>query len=185
MTGLALVLQQLFNGLSLAAVYALVGIGITLVFGLTRLVNFAHGELVMIGAVIVIALAADRRISFVVAAAVAIAAVVAISLVLERVTFRPTLASPLNGFIVSLGLILVLQGLTQQLWGPYTKSLVPPVPGEIHVGPLVLARQRLFVIACAIPVLAAFFLFPVWVLVAAIVLARPRREGPVASTSAA
>jgi branched-chain amino acid transport system permease protein len=159
LTGVSLLLQQLFNGLSLASVYALVGIGITLVFGLTRLINFAHGELVMIGAVTVVALAVDRHQNFYLAVLVAIALVTVLSLVLERVFFRPTLASPLNGFIVSLGLILVLQGLTQQVWGPYTKSLVPPFPGVVQLGPLILARQRLFVIALAIPILVAFFLF--------------------------
>lgn len=159
MTGAALVFQQVFNGFSLAAVYALVGIGITLVFGLTRLINFAHGELVMVGAVTVVALAVDRHQNFYLTVLIAIALVAVLSLVLERFAFRPTLASPLNGFIVSLGLVLVLQGVTQQIWGPYTESLVPPFPGVVQLGPLVLARQRLFVIGVAIPILTAFFLF--------------------------
>jgi branched-chain amino acid transport system permease protein len=154
---MALFLQQLFNGIALASLYALVGIGITLVYGLTRLINFAHGELVMVGAVITVYLASEQGVQFYAAAFAAIIAVCVLSLVLERVVFRPTLEVPLNGFIASLGLILLLQGAAFKLYGPATESLDPPFPGVISIGDVHLAAQRIAVICITIPILAGFF----------------------------
>jgi branched-chain amino acid transport system permease protein len=156
---LQLALQQLFNAASLASIYAMVALGITLVFGLTRLVNFAHGELLMLSAFIVYDLVVVRKVNFFIATLAAVAILILGNLILERLAFRPTLSSPLNGFLVSLGLVLVLQGIAIQLWGNFTRTLVPPFPGITHAGSIVLSNQRLFVIAVTIPILAAFFLF--------------------------
>lgn len=151
--------QQVFNGISLASVYALVGIGITLVFGLTKLVNFSHGELVMFGALLLVVLVQDTGFDFYTATIVAVFLVTLMSVIMYLTLFRPTVEAPLNGFIVSLGLILVLQGLAVELWGPYTKSLIPPFEGVIDIGGVRLARQRIFTIFATLAILGAFFLF--------------------------
>lgn len=152
-------LQQVFNAMSLASIYALVGIGITLVFGLTKLVNFSHGEFVMVGAILLLVLVQDSGINFYIAILVAVVIVSAISTILYFSLFRPTINAPLNGFIVSLGLILVIQGITVELWGPYTKALIPPFRGVIDLGGVRLAEQRIFTITAAITILGALFYF--------------------------
>ena len=152
-------LQQVFNAMSLASVYALVGIGITLVFGLTKLVNFSHGEFVMVGAMVLLALVQDLGFGFYSGVLAAVIIVAMLSIILYFSLFRPTVDAPLNGFIVSLGLILVIQGITVELWGPYTKSLIPPFQGVIDLGGVRLAEQRIFTIAAALAILAALFSF--------------------------
>jgi branched-chain amino acid transport system permease protein len=154
---MSLFLQQLFNGIALASLYALVGIGITLVYGLTRLINFAHGELVMIAALITVYLATKKDLGFYASMGVALLAVAILSLALERFVFRPTFEVPLNGFIASLGLILVLQGAAFKLYGPGTTSLDPPFPGVVSFGDVHLAAQRIAVIVITVPILVGFF----------------------------
>jgi len=152
-------LQQVFNAMSLASVYALVGIGITLVFGLTKLVNFSHGEFVMVGAMLLVVLVQDSGFGFYTGMMVTVLTVSIISVMLYLTLFRPTVDAPLNGFIVSLGLILVIQGIAVELWSPYTKSLIPPFHGVIDIGGVRLAEQRIFTIVSAAGILAGLFYF--------------------------
>ena len=105
---IAILLQQVLNGLSIASVITLIAIGVTLIFGLTGIINFAHGEFLMVGS-IVTWLAVSAGWSFWPAAVAGIGAVALLGFVLERGLFRFTLERPTNGFIVSLGLIVVLQ----------------------------------------------------------------------------
>jgi branched-chain amino acid transport system permease protein len=101
-------IQQILNGLSIASVITLIAVGVTLIFGLTGIINFAHGEFLMIGG-IVTWVAVSASLGFPLAAVLAILAVGLMGYVLERGIFRFTLERPTNGFIVSLGLIVVLQ----------------------------------------------------------------------------
>src|ERR1700728_299902 len=114
---MAAFLTESVNGLGLAAIYALVALGITLVFGLTRLINFAHGALVMVGAMVTVLIGGSGLLMFVVAALVAIVIIAIVSAVLEVALFRHTLVTPLNGFIVSLGLILFFDNVALAIWG--------------------------------------------------------------------
>jgi branched-chain amino acid transport system permease protein len=154
------VIQQAFNGFSIGLVYALVALGITLVFGLTRLVNFAHGELVMIGAMVVAATdPTGDLLQFLFACVLAIGALAIISLFTEVVLFRPTLSSPMNGFLVSLGLILVLQGLAIQIWEPYPRTTLPVFKGVLEVDELRFAWQRIAVIGISLASVLSLFVF--------------------------
>ncbi|MCY3733290.1 MAG: branched-chain amino acid ABC transporter permease, partial [Chloroflexi bacterium] len=101
-------LQQVINGLSIGAVIALMALGVTLIFGLTGLVMFAHGELLVIGGFLAWFVTIQLSSSFWLGVVFAIVAVGLIGLALERGVFRFTFDSPINGFIVSLGLIIVL-----------------------------------------------------------------------------
>src|SRR5205085_890341 len=91
-------LQQLVNSLSVASVTILIGIGITLVFGLAGIVNFAQGEFLMVGGMTTWALV-GIGLNFFLAIPVAMAVVGFLGLVAERGLFRFTLAVPMNGFI--------------------------------------------------------------------------------------
>ena len=152
-------LQQCFNGLSIASIYALVAAGITLVFGLTRLVNFAHGELMILGAYAALLVAAGGALGFVAGLAVAVLVVAAACFVIERGLFRFTLEKPINGFLVSLGLIIVLQNLYVMLWGTSPRSLPPVSSDVLTFGEVALSVQRLFVIAATGVAFWALFLF--------------------------
>lgn len=148
--------QHVLNGLVTGSVYALVALGVTLVYGLTRLVNFAHGEIVTVGAFVGWTLI-DGGWPFGVALLGAGLAGGALGVAMERGAFRFTRATPINGFILSLGLIFVFHGVLVELYGDETRTVVPPVEGVLRVGDLQISYQRLVVIGIAAVLAAALF----------------------------
>lgn len=133
-------LQQLINGLTLGAIYGLIAIGYTMVYGIIGMINFAHGEIYMIGAFLSV-------ISFLVLATVgityvplALLVVLLISVCLtatygwtvERIAYRPLRGSPrLAPLISAIGMSVFLQNYVQLLQGARNKVLQPKIPGSI------------------------------------------------------
>ena len=149
-------IQQILNGLSIASVITLIAVGVTLIFGLTGIINFAHGEFLMVGS-IVTWLAVSGGLPFPLALLLAVVAVAAMGFVLERGLFRFTLERPTNGFIVSLGLIVVLQHIVILFWDPNQKSIPRPLSTVWDVGGVRVASVRMMVIAITIAVVALTF----------------------------
>ncbi len=120
-------LQQIINGLTTGSVYAIVALGYTMVYGVIQLINFAHGEVVMIGAMVafsVIMMVVNAGLPipplFAVLAGVlvAIPACMAIGYMLERVAYRPLRHAPrLAPLITAIGMSIVLQHLALLIWG--------------------------------------------------------------------
>jgi branched-chain amino acid transport system permease protein len=149
-------LQQLVNGLSIGGIYALVAIGITLIFGLSGIVNFAHGQLLMLGAFAAFAVV-DAGLSYFIAVPVAVLIIGVVGLTLERGVFRFTNRSPISGFIVSLGLISVLRVIATQQWGTDPRSVFPPFRAVWVVGSVRIVSQRVFVALMTLLVIAALY----------------------------
>ncbi len=139
-------IQQLVNSLSLASVIILIGIGITIIFGLTGIINFAHGEFLMVGGMVTWALV-SHGVNFIVAMLAAACIVAALGFALERGIFRFTLARPMNGFIVSLGLIVLLQHVVIRIWNSHQKSIPDPVGIVWEVGGVRIIAMRVVVVA--------------------------------------
>lgn len=138
--------QQLFNGLSQASIYALVAAGVTVVFGLTRLVNFAHGEIVAIGAYTVFVLSPDGGGGFLIGLLGALLVTGIVSFVLERGLFQFTIEKPVNGFLVSLGLILVIQNALIWQYTVLPKHVEPAFTVVWTVGDVRISAMRVLVI---------------------------------------
>ncbi|MCX5514395.1 branched-chain amino acid ABC transporter permease [Kaistia algarum] len=151
-----ILIQQVLNGLSIASVITLIAVGVTLIFGLTGIINFAHGEFLMIGS-IVTWIAVQAGLGFLPAMVIAILAVAIMGFALERGLFQFTLSRPTNGFIVSLGLIIVLQHVVIFLFGPNQKSIPRPLSGVWDVGGVRIASVRVMVILVTIAVVAMTF----------------------------
>ena len=149
-------IQQILNGLSIASVITLIAVGVTLIFGLTGIINFAHGEFLMVGS-IVTWLAVSGGLAFPLALLLAVVAVAAMGFVLERGLFRFTLERPTNGFIVSLGLIVVLQHIVILFWDPNQKSIPRPLSTVWDVAGVRVASVRMMVILVTIAVVALTF----------------------------
>jgi branched-chain amino acid transport system permease protein len=117
-------LQQVVNGLTLGSVYALVALGYTMVYGIIQLINFAHGEVVMIGCMVafsvIVALAPSGLPPLVIVAAGILAAVpvcMAVGYVVERAAYRPLRNAPrLAPLITAIGVSIVLQHLALLVW---------------------------------------------------------------------
>ncbi|MBT7146055.1 MAG: branched-chain amino acid ABC transporter permease, partial [Rhodospirillales bacterium] len=104
-----LFLQSVVNGLIQGGFFSLFAVGLVLIFGVMRVVNFAHGELVMVGAFTVWLLHAQFGLGYIPALGAAIILVTSIGLVMERILFRPTRSDPLAGLICSIGVLFILQ----------------------------------------------------------------------------
>ncbi|MEY2446948.1 MAG: branched-chain amino acid transport system permease protein [Acidimicrobiaceae bacterium] len=157
MDELTLVVQYVWNGIAIGAVYALIALGVTLVYGLSRIIHFAVGEMVMVCAFVAWSVQ-DLTGSFAIALVAAVAAGATIGLVTERLMFQFTYDAPLAGFVVSLGLIIFLQSLASEIWGVDTRTVRAPFQGVHEVGALVFRDQTLFNTALILVVMAVFYL---------------------------
>jgi branched-chain amino acid transport system permease protein len=131
-------LQQLINGVTLGAIYGLIAIGYTMVYGIIGMINFAHGEIYMIGAfvsLIAFLIVGILGLTWVpLALVVVLVAAMAFSAVygwsLERIAYRPLRGAPrLAPLISAIGMSIFLQNYVQIVQGPRTKSLPPILPG--------------------------------------------------------
>ncbi|MFZ4536395.1 branched-chain amino acid ABC transporter permease [Propionivibrio sp.] len=133
-------IQQIINGLVLGSIYALVALGYTMVYGIMGLINFAHGEVVMIGAMValtVIKLLADSGLPVFVIILVALAASVtvcmAVGFSIERIAYRPLRRAPkLAPLITAIGVSIVLQNLAMLVWGRNYHAFPPILPSINH-----------------------------------------------------
>jgi branched-chain amino acid transport system permease protein len=118
-------LQQLINGLTLGCVYAVVALGYTMVYGIIQLINFAHGEVVMIGAMVamsvILGLAGSGVPPIVVVGVAVLAAIpvcMAVGYTVERVAYRPLRKAPrLAPLITAIGVSMILQHVALLIWG--------------------------------------------------------------------
>jgi branched-chain amino acid transport system permease protein len=167
--------QLLMNGLLLGSIYALTAVAYTIVYGVVRLVNFAFGELFMLGAMISVTLmlpagrlfgyeVALPALSFWLAVPVAVAVTAAIGAVIERVAYRPLRTAPrLAPLISSIAVSTLLASLAQMIWGAQQISMprTPLASDEPTVlfGSIFVARADLVIVVTMIVTLIGFHLF--------------------------
>lgn len=156
---LELAIKIVINGLTASMVYILMALGFTLIFGIMRIVNFAHGELYMLGAFGVYVLGSLLGWSYWLAVPLAAFGVGALGALLERFLFRPFIGRELNGMIMALAVSITLQALAFIVFGTEERSVPRPVSGIIEIGTLIVPRDRLVVGLLALLVLAAFWAF--------------------------
>ncbi len=149
-------LQHLLNGLLLGGTYALLGIGLTLIFGLMNVVNFAHGEFYTLGAYLTFAALSLLRVNFVLAIAAAIFGGCVLGALCERVLLRPLRGESIDTtMLVMIGLWIAMQNGELLAWGGVAKSIPHPFPtAPIVIGPVSVAPLRLFVLAAVLVLIA-------------------------------
>ncbi len=160
MIDLEILLQQILNGLVLGSVYALVALGYTMVYGILQLINFAHGDVLMVGAMVgvtVVSLLATSGlpgpIVLLIAVAVAVPVCVLLSLFIERVAYRPLRNAPrLAPLITAIGVSIVIQTLAMMIWKPNPivfPDLLPTTPVQIF-GAVLAPKQILILVVSAL-----------------------------------
>jgi branched-chain amino acid transport system permease protein len=156
---LAVLLPQLLHGLVFGAALGLLALGLTVIFGLLGVMNFAHGELFMMGAyagVAVIALTGSFWIALL-AAPVIVGVVGAIT---EAATLRPLYRrEPLYGLILTFGLALVLREGIRQIFGGDMRRILPPFTGSTPLLGMTYPDYRLFLLGISSVLLLAIWLF--------------------------
>jgi branched-chain amino acid transport system permease protein len=122
-----MILQQLINGLTIGAVYALIATGYTMVYGIIELINFAHGEIYMMGAFVAMTFFRLWGMPLWVAAPAGMLAAVILGVTLEYVAYRPLRRSPrLVALISAIGASLFLQNLAMKIWGARRQPFLDP-----------------------------------------------------------
>lgn len=130
--------QQLLNGLVTGSTYALIALGYTMVYGVLQLINFAHGEIYMVGAFVGLLLVTVVELPFLLALPLAMAAAALVGITVEFVAYRPLRRSSRLAVLISaIGMSIFLQNVALWIFGPATKSFAPPFPVSfIQIGPL-------------------------------------------------
>lgn len=158
-------LQQIINGLVLGSMYALVALGYTMVYGIINLINFAHGEVLMIGAVTswwIITNVQDSVpgmpgwILLIVALVLSCIVAAALNFTIEKVAYRPLRNSPkLAPLITAIGMSILLQTLAMIIWKPNYKpypTLLPPKP--FFIGGAVITSTQVMILGVTVISLA-------------------------------
>ncbi len=159
-TVLGLFFQQILNGLTLGSVYSLVALGLTLVYGILHIPNFAHGALYMVGAYIAFFLSGSLGANYWVAMAGAAVVVAIMAVLSDRLVFHPLRnAPPLHHMIAAIGILLFLEAAVQAIWGAEFHRLRPPFPQILRFMDLTAPAQRLLIIAGAVVLMVALHLF--------------------------
>ena len=155
----AVLLPQLLHGLVFGAALGLLALGLTVIFGLLGVMNFAHGELYMLGAYAGIVVIGVVH-SFWVALIVGPLLVGALAVVTEIATLRPVYhREPLYGLILTFGLALVFREGARQIWGGDMRRILPPVTGSTPLLGMTYPNYRLFLLAISSVLLLAIWLF--------------------------
>ena len=160
MINLDTLLQQILNGLVLGSVYALVALGYTMVYGILQLINFAHGDVLMVGAMVgvttVMLLSKSGLpgpVLLLIGILVAVPVCVLLSLFIERVAYRPLRNAPrLAPLITAIGVSIVIQTVAMIIWKPNPivfPDLLPTAPVEIG-GAILAPKQILILVVSAL-----------------------------------
>ena len=150
-------LQHLLNGIILGGTYALLGIGLTLIFGIMNVVNFAHGEFYTLGAFAAYFFLALLGVNFYVGVAAAIVAGVLIGALCERFVLRPLQGENIDTvMLVMIGVWIFMQNTELLIWGGIPQSIPHPFsPRPLIVGPLHVNSIRIFVFVVAFCLIGA------------------------------
>lgn len=153
-------LQTVAGGLSMGAVYALVAMGFSIVYRTMGLVNFAHADVVMIGAYITVTFFLTARLPFGVSLVLAIVITGALGLVIERI-LRPLESKDLNLMLIgTIGFGIVLESVAILIWGSFGTAVPTPIPDvPINVGGVIVTSYQLLIVGVAAIVMVLLFLF--------------------------
>lgn len=152
--------STLFNGLVIGSTYVLVALGVTLIYGILVIINFAHGEIFMLGAFIAVVLVSGYGLPYLVAGVVSLAVCALLYLALDRVAFSRLRGFELGSLITSIGAALALQNLALIIFGGDPRQLPSPYTAvRIQTEYLTFSLQRLLIVPVAILAIGGLFWF--------------------------
>ena len=153
-------LQTLVGGLAIGAVYALVAMGFSIVYRTMGLVNFAHADVVMIGAYVTVTFFLTARLPFGVSMLLAVLLTGALGMVMERI-LRPLESKDLNLMLIgTIGFGIVLESVAILVWGSFGTAVPTPIPNvPLGFGGVIVTTYQLLIVAVAGVVMVLLFLF--------------------------
>ena len=155
----SLLIAQLINGLQTGSVYALVALGYSMVYGIIKLLNFAHGDIIMVGAYMVYYAIASFALPPVVAIALAVLVSTLLGVFVEKVAYTPLRSAPrLSLLITAIGVSFLLENGAQLVFGADQKSMDPMITGSFMMGQVNVSYVAIvtIVVSVAIMILLSF-----------------------------
>ncbi len=155
-------LEHLINGLSLGSIYAIIALGYTMVYGIAKMLNFAHGDIIMVGAHIAFFGLQSWGLSTVPAILLAMVVCTALGVTIEGLAYRPLRqATSLAVLITAIGMSYLLQNTAQMIWGANTKFFPTTFinDGSIAIGELNISSATLITIAANLVIMVSLTLF--------------------------
>ena len=160
---MTLFLSYLLNGISLGSIYAIIALGYTMVYGIARMLNFAHGDVIMIGAYVCFCATQYMGLPPVLGLLIAIIACTALGVTIERLAYRPLRqAASLAVLITAIGMSYLLQNLALLIWGSNPKNFTSLVNiGSISLlgGELLISDETIVTVLANIVIMIALTLF--------------------------
>ena len=154
-------LSNLISGLSLGSIYALIALGYTMVYGIAKMLNFAHGDVIMVGAFTVIVAVNSMGLPAVAGILVSVLVCVVMGVLIERIAYKPLRSSPsLSVLITAIGVSYFLQSLALLIFGSTQKSFPKVFNMEpIHIGELTVKGESIETLIVTVIIMVALTLF--------------------------
>ena len=157
------IIQYLINGISIGAVYAIIALGYTMVYGIAKMLNFAHGDIIMVGAYISFCVTNYLGLPAIVSVIAAMAVCTVLGIVIEKLAYMPLRGTPsLAVLITAIGVSYFLQNAAQLIWGSAPKnfsSIVPFQPIFLADGDLVITAEVIVTITVSVLIMVGLSLF--------------------------
>ncbi len=151
--------QGISNGLVTGFMYVLVALGLTLVFSIMRIIQFAHGEIYMLGAYAVFFANVSLGLNYFVSLILAAVVMGIAGIIIERLVFRPFRGNVEKSIIVAIGLIILLQTIASANFGSQERHIPDIVSGVLNAGFLKMSWNRVITVAIGVILTIAMFLF--------------------------
>ncbi len=154
-----MIAQIILNGLMMGAAIALMAIGLTLIFGILRTVNFWHGEAYMFGAVVVFYCVVKAGINYWLGVVVAVAVIGALGWISDRLIFRRFHGNLMGGAIAAIAISMGFQNITWLIFGTRPQKIPSIVTGQWRIFGAVITAERLLIIVVSLTVISALIWF--------------------------
>ena len=149
--------QQLVNGLSIGSIYALIALGYTMVYGIIKLINFAHGDIYMLGAYVGFISIAQLHLGFIPALLLAMVVCGVLGVIIERIAYKPLRhATRIAALITAIGVSYFLEYSTQKVMGPGVRTYPSVLSNQtFHVLGIQIQMQQIYILAITIILMLA------------------------------
>ena len=155
-------MNNVITGVSLGSIYAIIALGYTMVYGIAKMLNFAHGDIIMVGAYMCFFAVGSFSLPPAAGVLLAVAVCTVLGIAIERLAYKPLRSAPsLAVLITAIGVSYLLQNSAQLLWGADTKTFRPLVEGSLVLVPdqLSISYVAVLSIVCCVVVMIALTLF--------------------------
>ena len=156
-------LQHLINGIYIGAIYAIIALGYTMVYGIAKMLNFAHGDVIMVGAYMSYTVMGSLGLPVIPSILIAMLICTALGVLIEDIAYKPLRGtSSLAVLITAIGVSYFLQNLAQLIWGPAEiayKSVVAAAPLELFDGQLRISAEVIVTLVVSVIIMVGLTLF--------------------------